>query len=180
MNQMMECMLSRRSVRDYLPEPVREEELELIMRAAMSAPTAWNQKSWEFLVVDDRASLGALASVDSGFAPARKAAMAIIVVSGPAFCEHPEYWEVDSGAAVQNILLAAHSLGLGAVWCGAYHNEHRMAALRRIFPLPEGKHHMAVIAIGRPAEEPPRADRYDPSKVRRVKAARSSADRAAP
>ena len=170
MNAMMDCMLSRRSVRKFRPGKVSEAELEVMMRAAMSAPSAWNQKSWEFIVIEDRESLEALANVDSGFTPAKGAAMAIIVVSGPAFCEHPEYWEVDSGAVVQNILLAAHSIGLGAVWCGAYHNERRMEALNRLFPLSEGKHHMALIALGRPAEEPPKVDRYDPAKVIRAKA----------
>ena len=70
----------------------------------------------------------------------------------------PGYWVDDCGAATQNILLAAKSLGLGSCWCGIHGTPARCAEFGRVFGLPEGVVAYSVIALGYPNEEKPRAE----------------------
>jgi nitroreductase len=75
------------------------------------------------------------------------------------------YMLQDCSAAVQNILLAAHGLGLGAVWLGIHPREHRVAATRKALGLPSSVVPVAGIAIGRPGEEKPPRSRYNAALV---------------
>lgn len=160
-----ECIFKRRSIRRYTAQPVTEEQITALLRAAMAAPTARNCQEWEFVVVKNPQTLRQITQVHP-YAQMLKEAPCAILVCGNLRREHaPGYWIADCAAATQNILLAATDQGLGSVWLGVYPNEDRMLALRQLFHLPDHILPLNVIALGHPAETKEDADRFDPAKV---------------
>jgi hypothetical protein len=79
--------------------------------------------------------------------------------------KHKGYWTLDCAAATENMLLAAHAKGLGAVWCGVYPTEDRVANLKRLLNLPENIVPFSLVPLGFPAEEKQAPDRFDGSRV---------------
>ena len=116
---------TRRSIRAYQDKPVPEELTQKLLAAAMQAPSARNQQPWQFIVIDDRALLAKIPGVMPNAAMAAEAPLAILVCAELALEKSQGYWVLDCAAAVENMLLAAHALGLGAVWCGVYPREPR-------------------------------------------------------
>jgi nitroreductase len=161
----MEAILTRRSIRKYAEQAVPDELIKELLQAAMSAPSAGNQQDWQFVVVRRRQVLDELGRVHP-YAPLGGAPLAIVVCGDLQRESHKGFWTQDCAAATQNLLLAAHAQGLGAVWCGCYPREERAAALRKVLGLPEHVVPLALVVIGYPAEKKPRQDRYDPAKVR--------------
>jgi nitroreductase len=163
----MEAILTRRSIRKYTAQAVSDELIKELLQAAMSAPSAGNQQDWQFVVVRSRQMLDELGKVHP-YAPIGGAPLAILVCGDLQRESHQGFWTQDCAAATQNLLLAAHAKGLGAVWCGCYPREARAAALRKLLGLPEYVVPLALVVIGYPAEKKGREDRYDPAKVRVV------------
>jgi nitroreductase len=116
----LEAILSRRSIRKYRDEPVGEEAIEQLLRAAMSAPSAGNQQPWHFVVIDGRDILEKVEKVNPYAGMAADAPLAVLIAAEPALEKFPGYWVQDCSAAAENMLLAAHAMGLGAVWTGIY------------------------------------------------------------
>lgn len=166
----LESIMTRSSVRSYTSQVVEDEKIEKMLKAAMAAPTAGNKQPWEFVVINEREILDALPDVATGMKMAPKAPLAIAVCGVPAqsFPNVPEYWVQDCSAATENILLAAHAMGLGAVWCGAYPDggSGREAKITELLNLPEGVKALSVIIIGYPDSEPTVKDKWKPEKVR--------------
>ena len=161
----MESILTRRSIRKYTDQPVPEALVTDLLRAAMAAPSAGNQQPWQFVVVRDRGVLEVIASANPYGVMAREAP-AVVVVCGDLELEtRPDFWVQDCSAATQNLLLAAHARGLGAVWCGTYPREERMGPIAAVLGLPPHIVPFAVVPIGYPAERPAPVDRYDPGRV---------------
>jgi len=163
----MSLMLNRRSVRKYTNEPVRETAVEAMLKAAMQAPSANNQQPWEFIVVDDRATLDKLSEASRGAWMLKDAPLAIIVVMRDDG-KSPHMKPQDCAAAVQNILLEAVRLDLGAVWIGVYPLEERMAHVNETLHITRGTA-FAQIAIGHPDDDRPVQLRYDTTRVHRNK-----------
>jgi nitroreductase len=163
----MEAILTRRSIRKYTAQAVSDELIKELLQAAMSAPSAGNQQDWQFVVVRSRQMLDELGKVHP-YAPIGGAPLAILVCGDLQRESHQGFWTQDCAAATQNLLLAAHAKGLGAVWCGCYPREARAAGLRKLLGLPEHVVPLALVVIGYPAEKKGREDRYDPAKVRVV------------
>ncbi len=165
----LDAIMTRSSVRSYTDQVVEEEKIDIMLKAGMAAPTAGNKQPWEFVVITDRAILDALPEVASGMRMAPKAPLAIAVCGIPAqsFPNVPEYWVQDCSAATENILLAAHAIGLGAVWCGAYPDggSGREARITELLQLPEGVKALNVIIIGYPDSEPKVKDKWKIEKV---------------
>lgn len=164
----MECIdaiMSRRSIRRYTGDPVTDHEVETVLRAAMAAPSAGNQRPWRFVVVRDAAHRAALVQATPYAGMVAEAPVAIVVCGDTQSEKHPGYWVQDCSAAVENLLLAAHAIGLGAVWIGVHPVAERVEAVSRLCDLPEGVVPLAMIALGRPAEHKPAIDRYEPSWV---------------
>lgn len=165
-NETLKTIRTRRTVRHFLNEPVSAETLETLCRAAMCAPSACNKQMWQFVVVTERADLDAMAA----FLPSAKMlaqAPAAIVVCGEPAETFGFYWQQDCAAATQNLLLAAHSLGLGACWCGLFPREEPAEATAKFLGIPGGVIPMAVLAIRHPdpaAGEKPK-DKWKPQKV---------------
>lgn len=158
----METIFSRTSIRTYQDRTVEPQKIELLLRAAMSAPSGKDQRPWEFVVVNERPILDSLAAALPYAKMLAQAPCAVIVCGSPA---RSSYWYLDCSAAAENILLAAHSLGLGGVWTAAYPYAERMEAVRSNLALPEGILPLCVIPIGYPAAvgEPKR--KFDAGRI---------------
>lgn len=161
----MEAILSRRSIRKYTDEPVSDEDIEKLLRAAMSAPTAGNQQAWEFVVINDRKILEDIPKYHPFSQMLKHAPVAILVCADLERETKVGYWPQDSAAATQNILIAANAMGLGAVWLGIHPREERVKGVRKILCLPDNIVPVSLVSIGQPAEKLPPADRYDKGKV---------------
>lgn len=163
----LQAIHTRRSVRKYQDQPVPQEFVQKLLAAAMQAPSARNQQPWQFVVIDDRAMLAEIPEFMPNAAMAAEAPMAILICGDLGLEKSAGYWVVDCAASAQNMLLAAHALGLGAVWCGVYPREPRMEGLRRLVGLPENVIAHSLVVLGYPAERVPPQDRYRPERVRR-------------
>ena len=161
----MDTILTRRSIRQYTPAPVSDEHIEALLRAGMAAPTAGNQQAWEFVVIDDRALLDAVPSVHPYAQMCAEAPLCLAVCADPSRERYPGFWVQDCAAATQNILLAAHALGLGAVWLGIAPSGDRAHHVAELLKLPAGIEPLALVAVGHPAESKHPEDRYDPAKT---------------
>lgn len=161
-------ILSRVSVRRFSDEAVSDEELSAVLRAAMAAPSGVNKQPWEFVVVDDRELLRELAEALPYAKMTAQAAAAIVVCGNRArFLDGVDdnLWEQDCSAASENILLAAHALGLGGVWTCLYPHEDRMAAVKRILNTGDELVPFNLIPIGHPEREHAPMDKWHPERV---------------
>ena len=149
----LEAIHTRRSIRVYQDNPVPEELTQKLLAAAMQAPIARNQQPWHFVVIDDRAILAEIPSFMPNAAMAAEAPLAVLVCAELVLEKSEGYWVVDCAAAVESMLLAAHALGLGAVWCGVYPREPRMQGLRRLVGLPKGVMPHSLVVLGYPRNE---------------------------
>ena len=163
----LEAIRGRRSIRSYTDQPVSDELMEQMLRAAMNAPSAGNQQPWHFVVIDDRDVLDTIREFHPYAEMLKQAPVAIAVCSETRGLMCEEHWGQDCSAAVENLLLAAHALGLGAVWLGVTPIQDRMDAAAGLFGLPEGIVCFALVAIGHSAEQKAPNDNYDPKRVHR-------------
>jgi nitroreductase len=163
----LEAIRTRRSIRKYQDKPVPDELIRKLLAAAMSAPSARNAQPWQFVVISDRQLLGEIPKVNPNAWMAERAAGAILVCGDLSLEKSPGYWVVDCAAAVENMLLAAHALGLGAVWTGIYPREERSEGFRRLVGLPSHVVAHSLVVLGYPAEQPATEDRYKEDRVRR-------------
>lgn len=161
----LQAILTRRSIRKYTQQAVSDEVIENLLKAAMSAPSAHNQRPWQFIVIRDRDKLNEIPNFHPYSQMLKSAPLAILVCGDKKALTAPDYWPQDCAAATQNILLAAHASGLGAVWLGVYPDNNRQEKLRKLFALPAHIAPFALISIGYPAEEKPSVNRYDPDRV---------------
>ena len=163
---MHELFGKRRSVRKFQSgKPITKEQLKGLLEAAMHAPSACNSRPWEFIAVTKREVLDEIAQVHPYAKMCKTATAAIIVVAIPQTGVPAGYYPQDCGAATQNILLEAASMGLGTCWCGVFPKDDRIADLRKLLKISEPKIPFNVIAIGIPAETPEKRGFFEESKV---------------
>ena len=159
------AIFTRRSIRKYTDRPVSDETVKILLQAAMSAPSARNEQSWEFVVIRDKDTLKQIPSFSPFAAHVPYAQVAIVVVGNKKLEAVPGLWVPDCSNATMNMLLAAHSMGLGAVWTTLYPYEERMAGMRKLLKLPDHIVPLTVVPIGYPGETKPREDRFSPAKI---------------
>lgn len=161
----MSGIFHRVSIRKYQEKSVEQEKIELMLRAAMAAPSACNQQPWEYYVVTDKEIIQKL----SESTPYTKCAKNAPVVFVPCYRTEgliaPMYADIDMSASVENLLLQADELGLGAVWMGISPLEDRMEIVRNILNIPATLKAFALVPCGYPAEERPQQDRYDKTRI---------------
>jgi nitroreductase len=166
MNDIIETIFKRRSVRSYQPKAVEKDKLLLLLQAAMAAPNACNSQPWEFIVVTDPEILKQL---HDGLYSGKYDAPAAIIVCGNLKKANNSasrfYWVQDCAAAAENILIAAAGIGLGAVWIGVYPLPSVIKPVSAIMNLPEDVIPMCVIYIGYPAEDKAPRTQYDERRV---------------
>lgn len=160
---MLESIMDRRSIREYTDEPVSEEMMHKLLECAMLAPSAGNGRPWYFVVVDDRRTLDALRARHP-YAGMLKTAPACIVVCAKEG-KIPGYYQQDCAAATMNILIAAKEMGLGTCWMGVSPRQERMDEVKEVLALPDDIIAFCLIAVGHPAVNPERPDRFDISRV---------------
>ena len=167
-------IMTRTSVRNYTKEPVSDEQLETLVKAAMAAPTAANMQPWEFVVITDKFVMEKYAVINKYATMAKTAPAAIAVIGNlNAYASRSNmsgYWAQDCSAATENLLLAAHAMGLGAVWTGVYSENTEYASARmkgtsKLLNLPPNKIPLALIFIGHPEGETMPKDKWKPEKV---------------
>jgi nitroreductase len=161
----LDAIMTRRSVRAYTAEPIADNEIESLLRAAMQAPSAVNEQPWEFVVIRDRAVLDQVPSFSPYAAMAKTAPLGILVCADTRHLPIEGFWQQDCAAATENLLLAAHALCLGAVWTGAYPMEDRVEGFARLCRLPEGVVPFCFVVVGRPAHQTAPANRFLPDRV---------------
>jgi nitroreductase len=166
MNPTLETILHRRSIRKYTDQPVEADKLDLLLQAAMAAPSAMNCKPWEFIIVTNPDQLGEFRKqlvFGNRIAPA-----AIVVCGNPSLTTNPAarlFWVQDCSAATENILIAAVGLGLGTVWVGVHPVAKFVKSVRKITSLPKTVIPLCLIYVGYPAEEKPARTQYDASRL---------------
>lgn len=167
----LECIMTRYSLRAYSSRPVADSIVEKILRAGMAAPTAMRMQPWEMVVVTEQPLKDSIASVSKGMAMIKDAPLVVAVCGNTnRFIEGESaaaggFWIEDCSAAAENILLAAHAIGLGGVWCGVYPVDERVEHMRRILNLPDTIVPFNVMAIGYPEAAGAPKDKWNPSRV---------------
>jgi nitroreductase len=161
----VQAVMGRRSIRRYTQAEVDDETVKQLLRAAMSAPSAGNEQPWQFIVIRQREILGAIPSIHPHSHMLKEAALGITVCGDLSLEVYKGFWVQDCSAATQNILIAAHGLGLGAVWLGFHPLEKRVFGLRKLLSMPEHIVPLSIVSIGWPAEHKAPAMRYLEERV---------------
>jgi nitroreductase len=165
-NPTLETIFQRRSIRKFTDQPVEAEKIDLLLKAAMSAPSAMNCKPWEFIVVTDPEKLSQFRK--RLIFGNRNAPAAIVVCGNPSLSANPAarlFWVQDCSLAGENILLAAVSLGLGTVWIGVHPVAEFVRVVRDVAGIPKHTTPLGLLYIGYPAEEKPARTQYDEKRV---------------
>jgi len=153
----LDNIATRISVRAYTSDTIEQEKIDKLLRAGMAAPSAVNKQPWHFIVVKDKSLLERISTLTPGVRMAASAPLAIVVCGNMDKTlegEAKEYWAQDASAATQNILLAAHAMGLGAVWTGFYPVTERCEKAKELLQMPEQIVPFCTIVIGYPDEQP--------------------------
>lgn len=148
----MNIIFRRRTIRKFTDQLVEKEKLRLLLEAAVMAPSAGNQQSWQFVLVTSRLILDELSEATPNAKPLLQAQAAIVVVGDLRKETREGFWVQDCSNASMNILLEATELGLGSVWIGVYPREDRVANVSDILDLPEYTVPLSMIGIGYPDE----------------------------
>ena len=163
-SEALEVIYTRRSVRSFTGEAIPREALVKILRAGMAAPSARNTQPWAFVTVTERDLLDSLCERLPYAKMLDKAGAAIIVCGIPGKDETSrKHWVEDCSAAAENILLACHAMGLGAVWTAVYPDEDRIATVRDVIGVPEEAIPLTVIPIGVPKDKGKVGSQYNPT-----------------
>ena len=163
----IENIMTRTSIRQYKNQPVEQEKIDIMLKAAMAAPTAVNLQPWHFIVINDKKTIDLLAGPRPTNAPL------MIAVCGDTDKTSmpdgkgklPDFWVQDVSAATENLLLAAHALGLGAVWTGVYPAMERVADVANVLNCPSNIIPLAVVRVGYPDEAPEPKDKFKEENI---------------
>ena len=167
-NPAIDNLMTRVSVRAFQDRAVEDSKIDTLLRAAMAAPTAGDKRPWRFVVVTDKDQLKAIAAANPYAAFTAKAPLAIVVCGDMRKTfdgEGKDYWVQDASAASENILLAAHAIGLGGVWTGCYPVRERCKALANVLELTDDVIPLNVIVIGYPSQIPAVKNKWDEDLV---------------
>ena len=156
---------TRRSVRTYTTRPVGDESVKALLAAGMAAPSAGNEQPWEFVVMRNPETLARIGGINKYAAFAENAPVGILTCVNTEREKFPGNGILDVSACTQNILLAAHATGLGAVWTGIYPEQDRIESFRRLAGIPETVIPLALVLVGYPRTVPEPVDRFDASRV---------------
>ena len=172
----LDVIFARKSVRSYTDQPVSDEQVETMLRAAMAAPTGMNVQPWRFVVIRDQAVKEKLAGPRGGMIAQ---APVVFVICGETTLMRKPFgqpdaeavevengnWTQDCSAATENLLLAAEALGLGAVWTAAHPYADRVNPIREALGLPENVTPLCVVPCGYPADDDQPKDKWKPENI---------------
>lgn len=163
----IENIMTRTSIRQYKDQPVEQEKIDIMLKAAMAAPTAVNLQPWHFIVITDKKTIGLLSGKQPTNAPL------LIAMCGDTDkttmpdgkMKLPDFWVQDVSAATENLLLAAHALGLGAVWTAVYPAMERVAEVANVLNCPQNIVPVAVVRVGYPDEAPEPKNKFKEENI---------------
>lgn len=158
-NPVIQNMMTRTSIRKFKDTPVEKEKIEAILRAGMAAPSAVNKQPWHFVVVTDKNILGKIEQYPSPLAIVVCGDMNKLVPMGK------EWWITDTSLASENMLLAAHALGLGSIWTALYPLQDYMMNASAMLQLPENITPLNVLIFGYPDQKPQPKNKWNPENV---------------
>ena len=167
-NKAIDNIMTRVSVREFTGEKISAEQIDTLLRAAMAAPSAINKQPWAFIVVTDEQIISCLGEALPYSRCSNHPACAIIPcgdLSKAIEGEMGAFWINDVSAATENLLLAAHAMGLGAVWTGLHPDMKRAALVQEMLGLPGHIVPLCVVPVGIPAENPAVKDKYIPANI---------------
>ena len=163
---MEDPVLERRSVRKYTDDPVPDEHVTTLLKAAMAAPSAGNQQPWQFVVIRDRGILDAVARFHPYGKMMARVQVAILVCGDESRERSKGFWVEDCSAATENILIEAQEIGLGSVWLGVYPREERVRHMRDLIAgIPDHVVPFALLPVGYPAESKKPSHRWDEARI---------------
>ena len=167
-NQAIKNIMTRVSVREFTGEKISEAQIDTLLRAAMAAPSAINKQPWAFIVITEEDVLAQLGEALPYSRCNNHPAVAIIPcgdLSKAIPGEMANFWINDVSAATENLLLAAHAMGLGAVWTGLHPDMNRAKMVQEMLGLPEHIIPLCVVPVGVPDEQPEVKDKYKEENI---------------
>jgi len=162
-----DALHTRRSIRKYLQKDIPEDLVQQILAAAMMAPSAGNERPWQFVLVSEKEKKEQIKAAHPYAGMMANAPLGILICGDLTKQKHEGFWVQDCSAAMQNLLLAAHASGLGAVWTGIYPVEDRVKQFCTIFNLPEQIIPFGLAVMGWPDQSSKTPERFDPSRIHR-------------
>ena len=164
--KVFEAIRNRRSIRKYLDKNIPDDIVDKLLEAAMYAPSARNERSWHFIVINKRELLDEITKVHPYSSMLKQAPLAILVCGDTSIEPSVEYNAINCSAATQNILLAAYEMGLGTCWLGVFPRQDRVAGLTKLFNLPGNIIPISLVAVGYPDETKETPERFMKDRVR--------------
>lgn len=163
--ELMEAIRTRRSIRKFEDKPITDDMVHQMLDAAMMAPSAGNAQPWRFVVVNEREVLDSMVELHPYIKMVTQAQLGIIVCADLSLEKFPGYWVQDCSAAMQNLLLAAHGLGIGAVWTGIHPMEDRVSAFKKMFAMPDNVIPLGFVPMGWPTQQPKSESRFKEDRI---------------
>jgi nitroreductase len=160
-----EAIMTRRSIRKYTSRRIDDQLVSKILQAGMMAPSAHNRCPWQFIIITEKEKLLAIPRFHPYSEMLKHAPMAIVIAGDKRIQKHEEYLVQDCSAATENMLLAAHALGLGAVWLAVYPRQERMRGITDLLGIPDPIFPVSMIAVGYPDEIKEQPERFDLQRV---------------
>ena len=165
MENTIDTIYDRRSVRKYIDKEVNPDLVDEILRAGMFAPSGCNKQPWEFVVFNEKDLIKEIKSMHPYASPLETAPVCILVCGDKQREMANGFYQVDCSAAIENMLLAARALGLDTCWMGIYPWAEVMQAFSKRFNLPENIEPFALVSVGYADSRAPRPKRYDSSRI---------------
>ena len=177
-NETIRTIMSRKSVRSFTEQAIPAEYLETLLKAAMAAPTGSNIQPWHFVVLTDKTQYEQVFENNFNLRIFNTAAAVVVFCADTTVTRPPRdnpddapvtrpngTWRDDMGACTENFLLAAESLGLGAVWTAAYPYPDRYASMKRELGMPDNVLPYCAVAVGYPAGDEQPKDKWKPDRI---------------
>lgn len=160
-------LFARRSVRQFTAEAVTDDQILILLKAAMASANAGNRQPWHYIVLKDESVRATMADAHPYAKMARQSPVVIVPCGEPgqSFPGLNDYWIQDLAASTENLLLAVTGLGLGAVWCGVHPNAERVAVVRNVLSIPDHIIPFALVCIGHPGESKEPRTQYNQDRV---------------
>ncbi len=177
-NETIRTIMQRKSVRAFTDEPIPAAYMEAMLKASMAAPTGSNIQPWYFVVLTDKSKYEHVFENNFNMRIFNSAAAVVVFCADTTVTRPPRdnpdgapvtrpngTWRDDLGACTENFLLAAESLGLGAVWTAAYPYSERYASMKRELGLPDPVLPYCAVAVGWPANDEQPKDKWKPDRI---------------
>ena len=161
----LDAIFTRRSIRSFTGEIISDQDLTTILKAGFQAPSAHNREPREYIVIKDEEILNKIPTFHPYTKMLPKAKCGIVVCGNKEKQSKEGFLALDSAASMQNMLLAAHGLGVGAVWCGLYPVPELMEPMSKLLGLPEAIIPISMVVVGVKDKDSKSIDRYNEDNI---------------